>query len=277
MPTLKAEFRKLLTVRSTYLVTMAIIALSCLFTYIGTSALDVSGPPPSQNASTQQKSTEVSAKPPLKTKNLHADQLESNILSTTGAAIFIAVVVVLLMAHEFRYNTITYTLTSSNSRSRVLASKAIVGVSYALAATALAVAITVAVTYLAVNIKGLNLPAQDINWLYINARLFGYILGYSMVGLAIVTLVRNLTASIVALFLLPTLDSLAGLLLNRNHTDPAKYLPFSALNRIGMDSSGGGTAAGSAISISRAIIVFSAYLLTLWAITWYLFLRRDAT
>src|SRR5262249_37402976 len=131
---LKAEFRKLLTVRSTYFVTLVIIVLTCLFTYAATSPEFIEDL--NYKPTAQQKAEHVPG-PLIKSKNLHSDKLRSNILESTGAAMPIAVVVLLLMAHEFRYNTITYTLTSSNSRSRVLLAKIIVGLAYTLVATVL--------------------------------------------------------------------------------------------------------------------------------------------
>ncbi len=196
VPALRSEFRKLLSVRSTYLLSLLIIVLTCLFTYFGTSSEYVNKEAPSSTPATSQSQSSAKSNdkkdvisqttpdngPPQKTNNLQKDKLASNIINTTGAAVFIAVVVVLLMAHEFRYNTITYTLTLSKSRSRVLLAKIVVGTTYIVAVSLLAMAVTVAVTYLAVNIKGLNLPPQDINWLYINARLIGYILWFALFG-----------------------------------------------------------------------------------------------
>lgn len=271
---LRAEFRKLLTVRSTYFVTLLIIVLSCLFTYLGTSAEYVdSGPNSGQRATSSHPPS--SSRAPVKTKNLRPDKLASNILEAAGAATFIAVVTVLLMAHEFRYNTINYTLTSSNSRSKVLLAKVIASSTYTVIATIIAVLLTIAFTYLAIHIKGLYLPPQEISWVAIIGRLLGFIMGYSLLGLAFITLLRNLTAAIVALFLLPTVDALVSALLTRNDTEPSRYLPFSALNRLVLNSDSG-IAPHSLPTVTQSLVVFLAYLIGLWAITWYLFLHRDA-
>lgn len=308
VPALKAEFKKLLTVRSTYLLVLIALILSSLFTYFGTSATVYEEKAPEPTASEQRPETaagpETNAgqsannqpqRPETRitkvTRDLSKEKLITNLQDGIPfVSIFIAVSVVLLMGHEFRYNTITYTLTTSKSRSRVLFSKFIVSVIFTIVAALLAIATIIAVTYAAVNIKDLNLPAQGgFDWGYILARLVGYALGLSLIGLAIITLVRNLTAGIVALFLLPTLDAIVGeLLKNWQHIEPSKLLPFSALNRIenlaadyilrkNVPDDGVTDTALLPATLLGAAAVFAAYFIGIWIVSWYIFLRRDAT
>lgn len=275
--TLKAEFKKLLSVRSTFLITLLALVLTGLFTYLGTSPV-YEQEPPQEVSSESSKSTQAPSKPvdnpppPKLSKNLSNNRLQTNFQDTISAvSLFITIVVILLMAHEFRYNTITYTLTSAKSRSRVLAAKILVGVVFTVVLALLAIIVTVAATYVAVNIKGLNLPPQEIDWLYVGGRLLAYALGFSLFGLGVITLLRNLTAGIVAVFLLPTIDSIAANILAGRNIEPVKFLPFSALGQVGnVGDSGPGP------SLPRALIVFAIYLVVLWAVSWYLFLRRDA-
>ena len=106
---LKAEFRKLLTVRSTYFISFFAIALSIFLSFYlsgwRASPADVLSPSYLQNVM----GTVISLLPS-----------------------FGALVAILLIAHEYRYNTIMYTLTSSNSRSKVLIAKLITVTAYVL-------------------------------------------------------------------------------------------------------------------------------------------------
>lgn len=284
--TLKAEFQKLLTVRSTYVISGLLIFLTPLFVYLDTSAIyvpkdsgpaessaNIQAPPPADTSQTEQSSD----KPPelIKSKDLPKDKLANNISGSIGAVALFAVLAILLMAHEFRYNTIAYTLTAANSRSKVLLSKMIVVITSTAVLTTLMILLTVAATYLAVHIKGLNLPQQDIDWVAVPARLLAYLLSFSLLGLALITLLRNLTAAIVAIFMLPIVDSILAGLLRKNNIEPTDWLPFSALDRIS-SSLNNGVADTSLPSVSRAVLTFGAYLIIIWAVSWYLFLRRDA-
>jgi ABC-type transport system involved in multi-copper enzyme maturation permease subunit len=262
--------------------------LSGLFTYLGTApttSIEEEKPVSNQQAAENQGSP---PKPVTRVSHeLPREKLLSNLQdSIQPVSIFIAVVVVMLMGHEFRYNTISYTLTSSNRRSKVLASKVLVSGTFTIVVTALALAVVIVATYAAISVKGLHLPDQNFfDWPYILARLFGYALGFSLIGLALITLVRSLTAGIVALFLLPTLDAIAGELLKNWDIAATKVLPFSALNRLvnivqdyihlppGVD-------AGQSLSqatVLGAAAVFALYFVGIWIAAWYLFLRRDAS
>src|SRR5580700_1947831 len=99
---LKAEFRKLLTVRSTYFIVLIVLAIVALFAGLGdgfkASAQDLSKP------------------------GVLAGQSANGILFV---GVILALVGLLLLAHEYRYNTILYTITSSNSRAKSLLAKII--------------------------------------------------------------------------------------------------------------------------------------------------------
>lgn len=301
--TLKSEFRKLLSVRSTYILTAVALALISLFAYFGTSAVtyeevvcgstgevlysrDYSDPRLEQ--ASPQDICEGEIVTNTKTdKNLSDDrQLYGLQEAVPVMATFVSIVVVLLMAHEFRYNTINYTLTISNSRSKVLLSKLLVSVAFTVIVTLLAMGVSLAVTQAAVNIKDLTLPAQDYNWLYIVARHVAYSVCNALFALVIATLLRSLVASIAAIFVLPTIDGIGGFLLAARNIEPTKVLPFSALDRFGnvvtdVSTSGGvadfmaQTSSGSASAAMSGAVV-AAYLAGLWLVTWYLFVKRDA-
>src|SRR5665213_2522874 len=106
---LKSEFRKLYSVRSTYILIAIAFAYMILFDFYvvgwkgGAHTMTVGG--------------------------LHnPNYLMISVTRAGGIAapvLFSSIIAVLLMAHEYRYNTIMYTLTSSNSRSKTLIAKII--------------------------------------------------------------------------------------------------------------------------------------------------------
>jgi len=245
---LKAEFRKLLSVRSTYIVTAFSLGLVVLFAfYIEGFRLTAS-----DYAKPDMLSTAVSG-------------------AVTTIAIFGAIVAILLMTHEYRYNTIMYTLTSSNSRSKVLLAKIITISVYAIVLTALVSVLSPALTYLGVHAAGHTPGHQVIHYSNLAWRSLFYGWGEAMMGLIIATIARSQVGSIAAIFLIPgAIEQLLALLLKTN----AVYLPFTALSQVLGDSP---PIRGGYLAPSRAALVFGSYLLGGWIIAWILFLRRDAT
>ncbi len=296
LSTLKSDFRKILTVRSTYILVVIALFLTTFFTYLGTSAVSyqeqVSGKVTEQKLpdGTTESRPDPNDPPVYVTKterNLSKEKLISNLQEGVPVVtLFTTVVVVLFMAHEFRYNTIAYTLIAGRRRYVVLLSKLAVSATFITVVTLLAIGFTTAATFAAIGIKDLTLPAQDFNWLYIGARLLGYSLGFGLLGLAIITLVRNLTAGVAAIFVLPTLDAIAGALLSSRNIEATRVLPFSALDRISgltrdftpqnMPTDGITDVQRLPATVLGASFVFLLYLVALWLITWVSFLRRDA-
>jgi ABC-type transport system involved in multi-copper enzyme maturation permease subunit len=290
VPALKAEFKKLLTVRSTYILTALVVVIVGLFTYFGTSQTVIESDVKPQSA--EQAAPPPDAKQQLNTTRVVSKELPKEALVThfqdkiPVVALLTAIVVVLLMGHEFRYNTITYTLTASNSRSKVLGSKVIVSTAYALFVALLAMGVMAASAYIAIHVKGLYLPPQDFPWGMIILRQASYVLGFSLMALAFITLARNLIAGIVAIFLLPTIDAVVGQLLSNWQIEATKVLPYSALNRVGnvltdyvpaYRASDSGTGAMIPATALGAAGVFALYLVGIWLVSWYLFLKRDAS
>jgi len=245
-PALKSEFRKLLSVRTTY-ITTAFVVLFVTFIAIYVEGWRLK---PIELAKT--------------------DQLSSDVLGAVSLSIFGAVIAILQMTHEYGYNTITYTLTSSDSRSRVLLSKFIVISCYALVLTALISVLSPVMTYLGVHAAGHSLAPQhlyykDLAW---RSLFFGW--SYGMIGLVLATIIRSQVGSIVALFITPAaIEPLLSQLLNSK----AVYLPFTSLGMV----TGNESVKGNSITPERGALVFLVYLAIGWAVAWYLFLRRDAT
>lgn len=241
---LKSEFRKLLTVRSTYLITLFTIVLIAFVGFYVVGWRLTGGD--------------------LRNPFL----LASDITDPLTNLVFLAGVVgVLLMTHEYRYNTIVYTLTASNSRSKVLLAKVIATSAYAIFFTILVAVLSPLMTYLGVHAHGHALVPQTLNLSDLAWRALYYGWGYAMIALMIAVIVRNQVATIVALFLTPAVEQLLSLLLKNNTV----YLPFDALGSLMQKPLHG------AITHARAAEVFALYLIVGWAIAWLLFLRRDAS
>jgi len=260
MHNLKAEFKKLLSVRSTYFI--ALIALG-LIVFL---AFYVQG-----------------------FKNSEKDALASTNLFLAGTvmmmatiiSVFAGVTALLLMAHEYRYNTIIYTLTASNSRSKVLLSKILVIMAYVFVLSLVLGALGVGLVSAGVAASGHHLMHQDINYLTYLAKVIFYSEGYSLAALLFITLIRNQVGALAALFIIPgTVEGLLGLLLKHNSV----YMPFTGLAQViqppalpGVMTDKAHEAATGYLSAPRGSVVFLAYLVFGWIIAWYLFLRRDAT
>ena len=244
---ISAEFKKVFTIRSTYVIFALMFALMFFFGfYVGGWHLD-------------------------KLDLLDPRQLYRTAQQSINfLAIFPALIALLLITHEYRYNIISYSLTISNSRSKVLASKIIVVTILSLITTSIVLVASPIFARWGISANGLKLVHQnfyfwDIAW---KGLVFGW--GYAMVGLLLGALIRNQIGAIVVLFIVPdTVEGLLSIWL-KNNTD---YLPFTALHTMlgaGLNSS------GATIAPVHALYVFLAYLLGGWVIAWYLFIKRDA-
>lgn len=239
MPAIRAEFRKLLTVRSTYII--AALGLALVVAY----ALLVEGV--HGYATT-----------------IQPDKLQNMLLATGGLlGVFVALIGVLLIAHEYRYNTIIYTLTNTNDRSKTLAAKLIVIVAFSVAYALLAMVVATVSMYMGLAIKSYHISPQDLEVWSILWRCLATVVGYGLLGLALGLLFRNIVGAIVTLFIVPTtVEPLLGFWLKDN----ARYLPFSASDQI--------ISNGNLTSI-EGLWVFALWLGAALAAAWYLFYRRD--
>jgi ABC-2 type transport system permease protein len=246
IPTLKSEFKKLLTVRSTYIVTGLVLAFLCFIAFY------VEGWR-------------------MKPNMLHdPNTLASDVFGGLSLSVFGAIIAILLMTHEYRYNTIIYTLTSSNSRSRVLLSKVIVVSCYALFLTVLIGVISPVASYLGIHAAGHSLVPQTLHYSNIIWRSLFYGWAYSIAGLLFAVIIRIQVGAIVALFVIPgVVESLLAQLLNKNSV----YLPFTALTNVIGDTG----IKNITISPAKGAAVFAIYLAVGWIIAWYLFLKRDTS
>lgn len=246
---LKAEFRRLFSVRSTYILMLVGVLIMCFFSFWIEGYKGISGSPASE---------------------LRPTAIQEIINNAVGLGItFATIVVILFMAHEYRYNTIMYTLTATASRTRALLSKAIVAVIFCVGFGLLATAIAIGAYLLGVSLRdGANLPSQDLDLLYNLGKLVFYCAAYALVGLLIVTATRNLVGSIAFYMIYPTTaEPLLGLLLKDN----AKYLPITAL-----DSTMGVSASSATLEPGKAMVVSGLYIAVAGLVTWILYVKRDA-
>lgn len=238
IPLIKAEYRKLLTIRSTYI----LLGVAALLTgFVSFWVMGIKG---------DHGSTSL--------------LMDAAGVSATIVPTFLAIIAVLHITHEYRYNTIMYTLTASNSRSKILTAKLAVLLAFGALATLSFMLFAVLAAWLGIVVSGDTLATQyfyvwDIVW---KALFYG--LAWVAIGLLFGVLFRHVVGAIVALFIPSTIEGLLSMLLKEN----SKYMPFTALEQV--------HTSGGSMSPGRSALLFSAYLLVVWAIGWYLFLKRDA-
>lgn len=249
IPAMRAELKKVITVRSTYAIILFFLVLLGVIAFYGHGYKEDSNSPLF---------------------------LAGTITSTAIIGSFAgALISLLLVAHEYRYNTITYTLTSSNSRSKVLFAKILVIVGLVLIYSVVATAMALSLTRLGAAMAHHSMPSQDINYLAYFAKAAFYAEGFALTGLLIPTLVRNMQASVAVLFIVPNnLEALLGLIIKQ----PEKWLPYTALAQVIEPPVKLGPHGGSPNLVTpvHGAAVFLVYMLIFWLIAWYLFVRRDA-
>lgn len=264
--TLKAEFRKLFSVRSTYLISLFFLLLISFLSFY----------------------VQGFKNPPIKTlsplDHATASLFLAGTITELANAVSVAggLIALLLMTHEYRHNTIVYTLTASNSRSKVLAAKIIAVFSFVFVFSVFATLLGLMLMRLGVAASGHSLVHQDINYATYLAKSAFLAEGFALGGLLFASLIRNQVGALAALFIIPNpVEGILSLLLKHNSV----YLPFTALQQvvqppviqgITIQAAHGNSALGT-LTAPKGALVFLAYLVVGWIIAWYLFLRRDAT
>ena len=238
---LKGEFRKLITVRSTYFIIGIALLMEFLFAFWGNGY----------------KAFPETLQFP--------GYLQTQIVDAVSAlSLIAALVAVLQITHEYRYNTITYTLTAAKSRTKLLVSKVLVlsafSVLFTIFMATLSPLLVILGAHLADHSVGpQHIYYQDFVW---NVLFYGW--GYMMAGLLLGLLIRNQVGSLAALLLLPgVVEQLLGLLLKDNRA----YLPFTALDAVAH--------VGTKLTDVKAAGVYLIYLLVGWALAFILFQKRD--
>ena len=245
---IRAEFRKLLTVRTTYFITGIVMLLVILVAFIlegfrlkGGDLLD-----------------------PM--------QLSSDITGAMNITVFGAIVAILLVTHEYRYSTIMYTLTATNNRAKVLFAKLLTVSVYAIFLTVIIAVLSPIMSILGVHAAGHMLAPQTLHIGSLAWRTIFYGWGYAMAGFIFAVISRSQVGAIVTLFVVPTIveQLLSFTLLKHNSV----YLPFNALSQVVNGSASGVTS--SNFSAGHAAGIYVVYLAVGLAVSCALFLRRDA-
>lgn len=243
LATIKAEFRKLLTIRSTYFIIATALILTGFIAFYGMGY----------------KSGGV----------IPANMLREYILNCVSIVqVFGGIIAILLITHEYRYNTIAYTLTSSNSRMKVLLAKMLVVSVFAVLIAIVSAAFVGALIVLGGHFAHHTVVTAGLDYADIALKSVVFTVTGVLAALAIGFLARSVVFAMVAYFLIPTT---VEPLLNNLLKVSSNYLPFMAQNQIIMNS--GDPKAFSAMASAG---VFCAYILGAWIIASLLFTRKDA-
>lgn len=240
--TLKSEFRKLLTVRSTYFNLLACILL----------VMFVAG--------------FVQGMHTDKTISLDATTLmHESYGAITVVGFVLAFVGLLLVGHEYRYSTIMYSLVATNRRLKVLAAKfVVVSIFAAIASVVLSLFAPLCFT-VGLHLNHINLPPQHFDYWSVIWRTAVCGWGYSMYAFVLVVILRNQIGAIVTFLLVPLIgEGILGQLLKEN----AKYLPFTGLQTV--------VGTGGGLSLPSAVLVVLAYVAAGLLVGFVLFEKRDA-
>lgn len=242
---IKSEFRKLLTIRTSYL----LLALAMLLTGIITFMIEFKT---------------------LKGAPIPTNALTSTIFSATDAAgLFIMIAAVLAMTHEYRYNTIVYTLTSAKHRWQVLLAKALVVGTYASIFMVIVSFVAAVAFMLGTAARGDSLTAQSLDIVNLSWRVLFYAVASALYALVIAVLVRSVVVAMALVFaVINIVETLLLLLVKANY----QYLPFTALGSVVTESNG----YQLALQPDKAAIVTIMWLAALWTVAVILFIRRDA-
>lgn len=249
IPIIKSEFRKLFSVRSTYvimIITMLFLALMSFYLegYWG-----------------QTGSAAASLQPSA------ISEIMRNSLGMI--AMFVSIIAILQVGHEYRHNTIFYTLTASPSRTKVFLSKIIVISGFTIGFGLLALSGSVLLYMFGLALRGVSLPPQEINLLVQIPRFVFYLLIYAMLGMFLTLIVRNLIGAIVIMLVYPTtVEPLAGLLLKGK----GAYLPVSTFDHV----IGVALQPNGVLTPNRATLLSLLYISLLGVVAWILFIKRDA-
>ncbi len=240
---LRAEMRKIWTVRSTY-----VIILIELVVVVGVAGFWVFGYKDNDKAAT--------------TPTALLDLLYGAI---SAVGIFVSFIALLSVGHEYRYNTILYSLTSTNRRTKLFVAKWLATLVSALVVGAAALALCTVGFYVGQHLHHVQTMAQTMpDWGFVWRAVVG-VGGLVSFAYIIAMLLRSQVGSIAAFLVLPTtVESLLTLLLKDN----TKYLPFTALGNL--------SNLHPSPSLKTSGVIVAGYIVGFGLLAYALFLRRDA-
>lgn len=238
---IRAELRKLLTVRSTYVVLLIAVLLNLVVSFwVNGYKMD---------------------------QPVGAHFLQANLLQLiSGIGFFVGITPILLITHEYRHNLIYYTLTANRSRTVVFLSKLAVVVKYAAVFMLLNMLVGAFGMIVGLHMGHHALPAQQFDWWPLIWQSGFYLLAVSFMAVIFAFIIRNQIGAFVTYLLYPgTVEGLLGLLLKSK----AGYLPFNAISNVIQHTPNG-------LDLHKAAVVAAAWVAFGLVVSWALFLKRDA-
>jgi ABC-2 type transport system permease protein len=245
LDSLKSEFRKLFTVRSTYAIFFISLLLVALFAGFGDGFRGSA-------ASLQRPDL-------LMSESSSAIMFVGLILAFAG---------LLLVGHEYRYITIMYTLTANNRRLKVLLSKFLTISIFAILTGIIVSACSPLFTIIGAHLHGNHLGAQHFDyWSTLwHCAFVGW--GYAMYAFILVFIMRNQVGSIVTFLLIPLIGEN---IISHIFTKSANYMPFTMLQAVATPQHlGNNTTTAHAATVSLVYVVVGLLVAAI------LFLKRDA-
>jgi ABC-2 type transport system permease protein len=237
---LRSELLQLRTLRNTYIVPIALLALVGLI--VGASMGDAGEP-----------------------GTTTPDQLREPLVITAGimSAVFVAVFAVIRVGGEYRYETISQRFLAG-SRARVLIAKLVTYAALAAVLSLLAIGLGLAIASPVVASKDLTLDysGADVVQLFGSVAL-GAIL-FAALGVAIAFICRSQAAALLVMIGLFPAEKVVGILLDEN----ASYMPYGLLQSL-LDQ-------GNASPLVGAIVL-TVVTMAMCALAWVLLERRDVT
>lgn len=245
MDALKAEMRKLLSVRSTYFIVATCLLITAFFAGF---IEGFRGDP----------------------KALLVPGLLSG--ESASAIVFVGFILafagLLLVGHEYRYNTIYYTLTATNQRYKILVAKMVVISVFTFMVALLITFFSPLCTIIGAHLAGKHIGPQifDVWTLLWHCLVCAW--AYGMYAFILITLLRNQVGAIVTFLLVPLIgENILMELLKHN----GKYLPFTAAQSIVSP-----TTMGNHTTSTQAVLTVSVYIVVGFIVSSVLFIRRDA-
>ena len=244
MPQLRAEFRKIWSVRSTYAIILVNLAIPVLLVGFWIYGY--------KNAGGADK--------------VHTALLDLLYGAVGAIGLFVSFIAILSVGHEYRYNTILYSLTSANRRTKVFVTKWIATVLSALLIASVTVVLTMLAFYIGQGLNPITALTQTTpDWEFVWRALISVAVEVSF-AFIIATLIRSQVGAIATFLVVPTtVETLLFVLLKEN----TKYLPFTALGNL--------SAMKPSPALSFSLAVVAVYVVVGGVVSWVLFARRDAS
>jgi len=243
--TLKSEFRKLFTVRSTYAIFVISLLLVALFAGFGDGF----------------RGAAESFRQPDLLMNESANAI-------TFVGLILAFVGLLLVGHEYRYSTIMYTLTNSNRRLKVLLAKFLAISAFAVVTSLVMAFFSPLCTIVGAHLHGSHIAAQQFDYWSVIWRCAFVGWGYAMYAFTLIFIMRNQVGSIVTFLLIPLIgESIIGHIFTKSNN----YLPFTMLQAVASPQD-----LGNHTTTLHAATVSLVYMAVGLAVGAALFLKRDA-